>query len=928
MKKLFVVSHTHWDREWYAPFQVYRMRLVHCIDQLLELFEVDPDYAHFLLDGQTIVLEDYLEVRPERAEILRTLVQKGKLDVGPWYVLPDEFLVSGEAIVRNLMRGIELGNRFGGAMKLGYIPDPFGHISQMPQILLGFGISTTLFRRGLADEPCELWWEGSDGSRLLACYLRDGYDNAAWLPRTGQTFSAGLAALAESLSPHSRTFILLALNGTDHMEPWADLSRLISAARESLTDFEIIRGSLADYATSVQEEIESRQITLDIVHGELRNPKRHHLLPGVASSRTWIKQLNANAQMLLEKWAEPLTAFTQGNASLVRLAWKYLLQNHPHDSICGCGVDETHADMKPRFAWVEQIAYSIIEEGLVSLASTVDTRHCGGNVALIVMNPNGHATSNLGRETIALPTDFGSFELLDDLGQEIPYSILDRRVQDYSRGVVSAKSLLSVLEAWNRGGVSGLSIQAICFAPDKNPGLIDITIGVRMGTLSEVEQTLRDVQRYVEKHSNDTFQVYAHSPELLTLEFVARNVPGIGYRTYAVRHCESSSAVQITHPGIVENEFIHLEADPVDGTLTLIDKSTGVSYQGINRLTDGGDRGDLYNYCPPEKDTLVVAPASSPVISTDCTPVRQSMRVAMRYALPASLSPDRSARSTELVEQSIETTVSLYPGVRRVDLTTVVENLANDHRLRVEFPTPILTDHVSAGQPFDILDRSIRVPSRSETDGWVEQPRPEAPMQGFVSITNGRAGITLATRGLPEYEARHDEHGVTLVLTLVRCVGWLSRGDLANRQGNAGPTLQTPGAQEIGKHVFEYALIPHGGDWRNAMAEAHAFGAPLRATTTGVHLGTLPAIASLVHVSIPGFLISSIKTPERGSGILVRGYNPLPEPINVQIRLWRRFARAVKTSLDEEYQSTLELFDGTQVEFPVRAKEIVTVRFE
>src|SRR5512142_1967488 len=179
MQRLFIVSHTHWDREWYEPFQVFRMRLVQCIDKLLDLFDSDPEYEYFLLDGQTIVLEDYAEVRPDREQRLRDLGMAGKVQVGPWYVLPDEFLVSGEALIRNLMRGSRIAATYGGAMPVGYIPDPFGHVSQVPQILRGFGIGTTVFRRGLADEPVELWWEGADGTRVLASYLRDGYGNIA-----------------------------------------------------------------------------------------------------------------------------------------------------------------------------------------------------------------------------------------------------------------------------------------------------------------------------------------------------------------------------------------------------------------------------------------------------------------------------------------------------------------------------------------------------------------------------------------------------------------------------------------------------------------------------------------------------------------------------------------------------------------------------
>jgi alpha-mannosidase len=179
---LHLVPHTHWDREWYLPFQSFRVRLVQMMDKLLDALSSDGTYRHFMLDGQAILVEDYLEMRPEQAEDIQRLVQTGQLAIGPWYVLADEFLVAPESLVRNLMLGARVCERFGGRLPVGYVPDIFGHVSQLPQILRGAGLESAALRRGLAQEPAELWWEAPDGSRVLTCYLRDGYDNAAHLP--------------------------------------------------------------------------------------------------------------------------------------------------------------------------------------------------------------------------------------------------------------------------------------------------------------------------------------------------------------------------------------------------------------------------------------------------------------------------------------------------------------------------------------------------------------------------------------------------------------------------------------------------------------------------------------------------------------------------------------------------------------------------
>jgi hypothetical protein len=230
MTTLHLVSHTHWDREWYLTFQQFRLKLVHLIDGLLDILEHDENYKHFMLDGQTIVLDDYLLMRPEREADLRRYIKNGRILVGPWHILPDEFLVSPEATIRNLLEGDRTCRRFGPKMMVGYIPDPFGHIGQMPQILRGFGIETACVQRGLSDQPCEFWWESPDGSRLFMAYLRDGYGNAALLPASEpERFTALVRQVRDNLAPHSAADHLLLMYGTDHMEPPPETSRASSA---------------------------------------------------------------------------------------------------------------------------------------------------------------------------------------------------------------------------------------------------------------------------------------------------------------------------------------------------------------------------------------------------------------------------------------------------------------------------------------------------------------------------------------------------------------------------------------------------------------------------------------------------------------------------------------------------------------------------
>ena len=663
--------------------------------------------------------------------------------------------------------------------------------------------------------------------------------------------------------------------------------------------------------------------------------------------------------MLLEKWAEPLAAFTAPEIvswklevgkprvqlptsnlqSLIRLAWKYLLQNHPHDSICGCGSDPTHADMTPRFDWVEQIAEQVIKESLAKIAGYVNTHACADAVPLIGFNPVAGPRTDCVAATIEMPGSMEHFVLLDDQGNSVPFQISSQRVEEYYRTEATGELISTLLAMAQDGRVLGMAIQDAFIRADENPIRIDVTLtsqGEPNRTI--LKEGLPQIQQIIAQNGNATFDVRAHSPTKFEIEFVARDVPGYGYKTFQIKS-EISKVTNIGSDGslVLENEFFHIEPNRDDGTLTITDKSTGAIYIGANRFVDGGDRGDLYNYNPPENDTLIAQPSAPPDIVVERGAARQSLFIAVNYRLPTQLAEDRSSRATELIDVPIVTTVALYPGVPRIDFRTRVDNRARDHRLRVEFPMPIVTAYANAEQAFDVVTRSLDL--AKDTANWIEQPRPEAPMQSFVSIDDGKIGVTLATRGLPEYEARRDaplldsppqsKRGqTTIALTLLRCTGWLSRDDLSMRHGHAGPALETPGAQEIGAHVFEYALIPHAGDWRNAIDQARAFAAPMRAVATDVHAGALPSNASFVEASPREFVISAIKQAEDASGLVVRGYNIGEKEIDTMLRVLGRFSRAVRVNLNEEEIAPIELRDGREVKLQVRAKEIVTVKFE
>ncbi|MGH7950233.1 MAG: hypothetical protein ACREQF_13480, partial [Candidatus Binataceae bacterium] len=320
-------------------------------------------FFHF--DGQTIVIDDYLEVRPKAVSRIRALVQAGKLQIGPWYVLADSFLVSGESLIRNLEIGTRTAERYGPVLDVGYLPDQFGHCAQLPQILAGFGFNTAVLWRGVPrDIPRNRFiWEALDGSSVTTLYLPYGYSNGAWLPLDDpDALLAKLRDIVEREADFADGSPILVLQGTDHTEPDERLpERLREIRKAGGPSFEIgtLKGYLVRLSESPAEGIARHR-------GELRSPARAHLLPGVTSARTWIKQRDFANCYALERLADPLAALatfegaSDGHHAFLDLAWRLELQNQPHDSICGCSIDQVHEDMRYRFDQAGLIAEQVI----------------------------------------------------------------------------------------------------------------------------------------------------------------------------------------------------------------------------------------------------------------------------------------------------------------------------------------------------------------------------------------------------------------------------------------------------------------------------------------------------------------------------------------------------------------------------------------
>ncbi|HHY34080.1 MAG TPA: hypothetical protein GX510_00365 [Firmicutes bacterium] len=946
---LFIVPHTHWDREWYAPFQDFRRRLVSLIDNLLLILGEDPDFSRFTLDGQTIVLEDYLEVRPEMENRLKEAARAGQIEIGPWYVLPDENLVSGEAIIRNLQRGMAIARKFGRPMMLGYLPDQFGHIASMPEILSGFGMDTACLWRGVGEDVNSpvFVWEGPSGARVTCIYLPLGYGNAVNLPMDPDELYREIDDIMGKLETWHKACPLrglpyLLMNGSDHQEAQKDLPAALKRALEGKRTWQI--GTLPEYAAIVQNLIEKdpdlSARTLPVHKGELRSPLRAPLLVGVTSVRHWIKQRDWQLSRDLEKYAEPLSALASlagaglsNSQAFINLAWKYLLQNQPHDSICGCSVDQVHVDMSYRFDQCDILVKKQVEEAGKALAAQVDRSFAGNRPVLVLYNP-GPETDQVLAEVSLRGFPPGTNYLEDADGNLYPVQITaggcstmleedfsPNQFRFYLRFLKGRRFLNSYI---NGASVSSLDSGGILLeleTGDQPEGDLDIE-ALKRELLSRMEaqppgfkvrvriRTSADLQAVFHPGLMPSLGVKAFAPATTTnwcresalsatASSVGRSITPSSALNNGTIHPEnlrgtpsfpstlSRLSVSKRH---VENEFFRVELAR-GGYFVVTDLQTGMVYPAVNLFVDGGDRGDEYNWDPPALDKLVDRPARSLPFSRrplrvsieEKGPVRATLRVEMVYAVPRSLAKDRDSRDKKTVPLRIVTRVSLMSGIRRIDFRTTVENQALDHRLRVHFRVPFVAEKSYAGCQFAVVERTARpgpelnqrMPA-GQAAAPAETPIGTHPMRNFVDVSDGAKGLAVSTRGLFEYEVIPGKDSSDLAITLMRCVGYLSRSDLRLRPGNAGPEIETPGAQCPGRWHFEYSVYPHTGLWDES--GVHAFAQAYQAPPVAFQpqdMRTAPRVpptASFFHVDDPNLVWSAVRKTAEGS-FHIRCYN-------------------------------------------------------
>jgi mannosylglycerate hydrolase len=859
-RRVAVVPHTHWDREWYEPFQTFRLHLVDALDSLLALMETDTAYARFLLDGQMAVVDDYLEIRPDAEARIRALAAAGRLTMGPWYILMDEFLVSPETIVRDLQIGMARGAAFGGAMDVGYLPDMFGHVAQMPQILRLAGMTHAVVWRGVPAQVTKtgFWWEALDGSTVRAEYLPVGYGNGAVLPDDAKALVRRVADHEQEIGSFLLDDLLL-MNGSDHLDPQPSLGRVVAEANAIQDDYVFTITSLPEYLADAPTD------GLEHWQGELRSGARANLLMGVTSNRVDVKRAAGATERALERRAEPYAALFQPAdvwpARLLDLAWHDVVRNAAHDSICACSVDDVVDAVLHRFASARQIADGVAGRALKALGQSM------AEPGSVVVNPSAHARP-------------GMVELV--VGAELPpgddVQVLSERMGLPGQMTLDANTVRTVLgmlqgpkidnDAWVHDvrideDETGIDL-TVAIGPDERPGV----------AIAEAKQ---DLYTRLGARPDVMVRVRLDQPPIRRIAARVAAVPGFGWRSFTPAPLAHPVTVTIgagddadsgadegadsgADEGavVLANGLVTVVVEPTDGTFTV----DGLA--GFGRLVDGGDLGDSYNYSPPRRDSTVDAPESVTVTIGDRGPVRATAVVTATYRWPDHIDGTSQARvGDHLVD--VTTTVDVRADEPTVRVSTTFVNPSRDHRLRVHLPLPEPATESEAECAFTTVRRGLTAEGRPDEFGL-----PTFPSRRFVRA----GGLTVVHDGVAEYELvdiTGDEPAAhALAVTLLRSTGMLSRLGMAYRPFPAGPLTPVDGLQLVGRRIeARYAVALRPVDpW--TLADDVLLPLEVVGSLGG---GWRPAHGSALDVD--GAEVTAVR---RVAGLLeIRVFNPSPE---------------------------------------------------
>jgi alpha-mannosidase len=893
---IHVVTHTHWDREWYHTAERFRQRLVLLIDELID----DPPGADesFLLDGQAIVLEDYAAVRPDRAERLYALLRDGRVEAGPWYVLADELIPSGEAIVRNLLAGRRLLQRHAVTPPaVLYCPDSFGHPAALPEIAAGFGLPLIVLWRGYGSTRWPAGdsarWRAPSGAESLLYHLpRAGYEFGSHLPSGGSEAATRWAEMRDELVPRSTTGVMLLPNGADHHARQAALHDALDAIEEVGRSAGVHRSSLRAFAEAFVAGAGSDRRDLPVVEGELRDSYGYTwALQGTFATRAHEKRLNARTERLLLREAEPFAALAavsrvRPGASdaaaraalpwkpLLDAAWQTLLRAHPHDTLCGCSIDAVASAMEQRIDAAAMQAAGIRDDALHALVAhdpvRARTAPAEWTPIVIVRNPAPRVRSGV--------------------------AIVD--VQQFLADVAV--------------GPGSAPAQPVDVSPPRGVPTVD---GLGRGQI--LSRRVAHARTESPRHYPDDDLVSE-----MQVAYWIHDAPAYGIASYQIADRASRAAprppadelVRVERRGTlltISNAHLSGTVDAHSGVVTFADADGTRRIPSLLGFFDEADLGDSYTSAPRPRPHRV-----------DCRGARIVHRGPLRGELAIRFRVLGTAAKARRVDVELEVRIALDAGAPFLRLDVRGENRRPNHRLRLRVATDVADGDTWADAAFGPVLRQPVVATPAESA--IEQPPATAPLHRYVSLFDRDRGCTLFSDGLAEYETVSDG---AIAVTLVRAIGELSRNDIPERPGHAGWPSPIPAAQCLGPFAASFAVMLHGPRSTETIdiieRAADDVLLPLAGDTLRSALAVPDPVAG-VELMGTGLAFSAAKPSEDGEWLVLRCVNLTETTVAGAWRVPFTPAAARLARIDETSIQEIEIV-GRDIRFNAGPRAVVTM---
>lgn len=895
-RKIHVIPHSHWDREWYFTTSRSKVYLMKDLGDVLNTLENDPEFKYFMVDAQGSLLDDYIKWRPQDKERISKLVNEGRLVIGPWYTQTDQLVISGESIVRNMYYGMKRCESFGKYMNVGYVPDSFGQSGNMPQIYRQFGIEDTLFWRGVSDDMVkhtDYNWRGDDGSVVFTTQIPFGYyigGNIPEAPEENDEFWK--KECFEKAGGRSATRHIYFPNGFDQAPVRTNLPQLVQERNEKDPENEYVISCIEDYI----KDVKSENPELEEVQGELVIAKHMRIHKSIFSSRSDLKVMNTQIQNYVTNVMEPLLtiSYNLGNEyphEAVAEIWKLLFENAAHDSIGSCISDTANEDVYVRYKQARDIAVNLVELHSRLIAANVKN---DADMTFTVIN----TLPQKRKDTVIVKTYVpgGKFAIIDENGNDVDYTIIKSR--DLTDYVLSQTIMLDPSRKF--------------YVPDQ---VLEVTMAIK-----------------------------------------ANDVPALGYVQYSI-DTKKDSHKETADKKVLENEYYAIEVEE-NGSLTIVDKANNVTYKNQGILVENGDDGDSFNYSPPRKDMEVFSNESKCTVKISGSDIYDQAEIHFDMVVPADL--DERAEGKVSVTMPVDMTVALRKDSKGIDFNVKVDNKGLSHRLCVLFDSQIVSAFNYADQQFGLIKRpnyyekemKLYMESMNnktekkagiqelanwanDQSTWQEPPISIEPTQSYVSLTDGKTGIAVIPQGVREYEVLDDSK---IRLTLFRTYGFMGKENLIYRPGRASGEriIETPAAQLLKEMEFNFGFTSYAGDINDSDIDtlAKQYNTNMEVYTYAEFLngrlifsqreidGENAKIHSLFETE-GNLVVSAVKKAEEDDGYIIRLYNGKDHKnLDDKIKFNFDIKEAYYTNLKEEKTEEIKIENNT-----ISVKELSHCKF-